>query len=176
MRFDQLIASSICRQDQRPCPTTLVVALSLPDSSVSGQMCCQCRRFGLDISVERENRAFVTIFSANSQSLLDTRTIMHVAVIPVCCDVDAPLGLSMEFSRPMHCLIKNRYLSLIVCLAMIVGAFAMTGCQVSVGGQTLPSGYFLRDDIQYFPKGPEFKLSREAAALKEARAENSLNR
>lgn len=60
-----------------------------------------------------------------------------------------------------------------LCGAMIVGAFSLTGCQVSVGGQTLPSAYFLDDDIQYFPKGPEFKLSREAAALKEARAENA---
>ncbi|MFM9025218.1 MAG: hypothetical protein ACKON7_07760 [Planctomycetaceae bacterium] len=42
----------------------------------------------------------------------------------------------------------------------------LTGCQVDVGGQTLPSAYYLQDDIQYFPAGPEFKLSREAAALK----------
>lgn len=41
-----------------------------------------------------------------------------------------------------------------------------TGCQVDVGGQTLPSPYYLQDDIQYFPAGPEFKLSKEAAALK----------
>ena len=60
-----------------------------------------------------------------------------------------------------------------LCGAMIAAALTMTGCQVSIGGQTLPSAYFLEDDIQYFPKGPEFKLSREAAALKEARAENS---
>ena len=71
---------------------------------------------------------------------------------------------------------KKKYLSLFVCAAMMVGSFAMTGCQVSVGGQTLPSAYFLRDDIQYFPKGPEFKLSREAAELKKARAENSVVR
>ena len=73
----------------------------------------------------------------------------------------------------MYCLIKKKYLSLMLCGATIVGAFSLSGCQVSVGGQTLPSPYFLEDDIQYFPKGPEFKLSREAAALKEARAENS---
>ena len=79
----------------------------------------------------------------------------------------------MELSRPMYCLIKKKYLSLMLCGATIVGAFSLSGCQVSVGGQTLPSPYFLEDDIQYFPKGPEFKLSREAAALKEARAENS---
>lgn len=46
------------------------------------------------------------------------------------------------------------------------GIPALTGCQVDVGGQTLPSAYFLQDDIQYFPSGPEFKLSKEAAALK----------
>jgi hypothetical protein len=43
---------------------------------------------------------------------------------------------------------------------------ATTGCQVDVGGQTLPSAYYLQDDIQYFPAGPEFKLSKEAAAQK----------
>ena len=46
------------------------------------------------------------------------------------------------------------------------GATFLTGCQVDVGGQTLPSAYHLQDDIQYFPAGPEFKLSREAAAQK----------
>ena len=45
-------------------------------------------------------------------------------------------------------------------------AIGLTGCQVDVGGQTLPSAYYLQDDIQYFPAGPEFKLSKEAAALK----------
>ncbi|MBM4011918.1 MAG: hypothetical protein ACKO4Z_03050 [Planctomycetota bacterium] len=43
---------------------------------------------------------------------------------------------------------------------------ATTGCQVDIGGQTLPSAYYLQDDIQYFPAGPEFKLSKEAAAQK----------
>ena len=57
-----------------------------------------------------------------------------------------------------------------------MAAFATTGCQMSVGGQTLPSAYYLQDDIQYFPKGPEFKLSREAAALKQASARQSVNR
>ncbi len=47
-----------------------------------------------------------------------------------------------------------------------MGCLSMTGCQVDVGGQTLPSAYYLQDDIQYFPAGPEFKLSKEAAAQK----------
>ncbi len=44
-----------------------------------------------------------------------------------------------------------------------------TGCQVDVGGQTLPSAYYQNDDVQYFAPGPEFKLTREAAAQKAAR-------
>ena len=43
---------------------------------------------------------------------------------------------------------------------------ATTGCQVDIGGQTLPSPWYQKDDIQYFPPGPEYKLSREAAAQK----------
>jgi hypothetical protein len=50
--------------------------------------------------------------------------------------------------------------------ALGAAGLALTGCQVDVGGQTLPSAYYLQDDIQYFPAGPEFKLSKEAAALK----------
>lgn len=56
----------------------------------------------------------------------------------------------------------GRFLLAICGLAIPV----FTGCQVDVGGQTLPSPYYLQDDIQYFPAGPEFKLSKEAAALK----------
>lgn len=51
-------------------------------------------------------------------------------------------------------------------LLIAAGGLSMAGCQVDVGGQTLPSAYYLQDDIQYFPAGPEFKLSKEAAALK----------
>ena len=43
-----------------------------------------------------------------------------------------------------------------------------TGCQVEMAGVTLPSPYYLDDDVQYYPPAPsEFKLSREAAALQE---------
>lgn len=53
------------------------------------------------------------------------------------------------------------------CYSLGVGvALSVTGCQVDVGGQTLPSPYYQEDDIQYFPAGPEFLLSREAAAQK----------
>ncbi|MCI0335500.1 MAG: hypothetical protein L0228_20020 [Planctomycetes bacterium] len=43
----------------------------------------------------------------------------------------------------------------------------LTGCQVEYAGQTLPSPYYLTDDIQYYTPGPEFKLAREAAAMQE---------
>lgn len=56
------------------------------------------------------------------------------------------------------------------CVAGVV--LGSTGCQVSMNGQTLPSPYYLQDDVQYFPAGPEFKLPREAAALRAAQAED----
>lgn len=63
----------------------------------------------------------------------------------------------------------SRLLALGLAALMVIGTLSTTGCQISVGGQTIPSPYYLSDDIQYFPRGPEFKLSREAAALKAAR-------
>ena len=64
-------------------------------------------------------------------------------------------------------------------LWMLVTALSLTcatfsGCQSDIGGQTLPSPYYLYDDIQYFPAGPEFPLTAEAAAMKAARAERTL--
>ena len=51
-------------------------------------------------------------------------------------------------------------------LAVVAGLMSTTGCQVDVAGQTLPSPYYLTDDVQYYAPGPEFKLAKEAAALK----------
>jgi len=47
----------------------------------------------------------------------------------------------------------------------------LTGCQVDIAGQTLPSPYYLTDDVQYYAPGPGFKLAREAAAMQELAAE-----
>jgi hypothetical protein len=55
-----------------------------------------------------------------------------------------------------------------------LAALGVTGCQVSVGGQTLPSPYYVNDDVQYYAPGPEFKLSNEAAAMKAYQAEQQL--
>ena len=57
-------------------------------------------------------------------------------------------------------------------LALLLAASAsglLSGCQTVMGGQTLPSAYYLRDDVQYFPHGPEFKLPNTVRALEEYR-------
>ncbi len=60
-------------------------------------------------------------------------------------------------------------------LLLVGGLAPSVGCQVSVAGQTLPSGYYLYDDVQYFPAGPENKIANETAAMKKARAEAMQN-
>jgi len=71
--------------------------------------------------------------------------------------------------------IQNTLYAGIGCLALLAG----TGCQVDIGGQTLPSPYYIDDDIQYYAEGPEFKLQREADAMeayRDAEAERQGNR
>ena len=65
----------------------------------------------------------------------------------------------------------SRSLTVIGGLALMAASILSTGCQVDVAGQTLPSPYYMTDDLQYFPAGPEFKLANEAAAMKAAREE-----
>ena len=43
---------------------------------------------------------------------------------------------------------------------------------MDIAGQTLPSPYYLSDDVQYYAPGPEFRLAREAAALDSRRREH----
>ena len=49
---------------------------------------------------------------------------------------------------------------------LMLAGIGLTGCQVDIGGQTLPSPYYMSDDVQYYPPGSEFKLANEAAAMK----------
>lgn len=44
------------------------------------------------------------------------------------------------------------------------------GCQTTIGGQTLPSANYLKDDVQFFPAGPETQLPRTRQAHAEYRA------
>lgn len=68
----------------------------------------------------------------------------------------------MKFSR------ITRWTRFALCSGAMLSLCA-TGCylQTTVGGQTLPSAYYLRDDVQYFPAGPEFRLSNQVRALEE---------
>jgi len=74
---------------------------------------------------------------------------------------------SRKWNRPL------RWMLVGLGLLAVVG---VTGCQVDVGGQTLPSPYYMNDDVQYYAPGPEFKLAQEAAAQREAKAEQNLQR
>jgi hypothetical protein len=49
----------------------------------------------------------------------------------------------------------------------------LCGCQTTIGGQTLPSAYYLRDDVQYFPAGPEFLLPNTKRAIEEYNAQKA---
>jgi hypothetical protein len=69
---------------------------------------------------------------------------------------------------------KMSRFSLVLCgLGLLSLLTASTGCQVNMAGQTLPSPYWLTDDVQYFAPGPEFKLQKEAAQLKAYNAEQA---
>ena len=68
----------------------------------------------------------------------------------------------------------SRLLTGAFCGLAMLAAITSTGCQVTVGGQTLPSPYYFTDDVQYFAPGSEFKLSKEAAAIKAYNAEAKL--
>jgi hypothetical protein len=52
-------------------------------------------------------------------------------------------------------------------LLVLASMLSSTGCTVEMAGQTLPSPYYLSDDVQYYAPGPSFVLAREAAAQKE---------
>lgn len=64
----------------------------------------------------------------------------------------------------------SRSLAAIFSVLVMLVSLTSTGCQMDIAGQTLPSPYYLTDDVQYYAPGSEFKLAREAAALKEQEA------
>lgn len=58
-----------------------------------------------------------------------------------------------------------------VLAALLVAPFA--GCQVTRNGQTLPSPYYLKDDIQYHPSGTEFQYQQEVDYMNKVNAERA---
>ncbi|MDD3585564.1 MAG: hypothetical protein PHQ75_00150 [Thermoguttaceae bacterium] len=61
-------------------------------------------------------------------------------------------------------------------MAAFVGLAALTGCQLTENGQTLPSAYYLEDDIQFHPAGTEFQYQKEVDQIKKEQAERDLAR
>lgn len=53
-----------------------------------------------------------------------------------------------------------------LCFGLLIMLVAgSVGCQAHIGGQTLPSGYYLQDDIQYYSAGSKNTLQNEAMKL-----------
>ena len=69
-----------------------------------------------------------------------------------------------------------RWMQVACCGLGILASVGSTGCQVTEGGQTLPSPYYIEDDVQYFPAGPEFLLSREAEIQEAFRVDEQAQR
>ena len=55
--------------------------------------------------------------------------------------------------------------------ALLIAPFV--GCQVTRNGQTLPSPYYLDDDIQYHPSGNEFQYQQEVDQMNKINAERA---
>lgn len=61
---------------------------------------------------------------------------------------------------------RRAIFSLLIGSMSLIGA---VGCQSTVGGQTMPSPDYLKDDVQYHRAGPEYILSQQKQALDEYR-------
>ncbi len=61
---------------------------------------------------------------------------------------------------------------ILLSLAAVFASSALfTGCQTTIGGQTLPSPDYLTDDVQFYPAGPEFKLTNQVEAARKQTAD-----
>jgi len=68
----------------------------------------------------------------------------------------------------MNLLKKIGFVNLTLSLLVCAGAFISTGCAVYTNGMTLPNPYYMKNRVQYFPRGPEFPFSNEAAVAQES--------
>lgn len=54
---------------------------------------------------------------------------------------------------------------------LIAASLGSTGCAVYSNGMTLPNPYYMKNKVQYFPRGPEFPFSNEAANMDAVQAD-----
>lgn len=89
------------------------------------------------------------------------------------CHSPEPLGNPANWIASTEITVMNnskstsRQVRGIVAGTLVLGCSLFTGCQMDIAGQTLPSPYYLTDDVQYYAPASEFKLAKEAAALKQ---------
>ena len=74
----------------------------------------------------------------------------------------------------MNSATKQRPLRIILAGLVLFGCLGAIGCQSDFSGQTLPNPWYMTDDVQYFAPGSEFKLAKEAAAMKAQSEEAAL--
>jgi len=65
----------------------------------------------------------------------------------------------------------RRLTFLAISCCMMIACLGSVGCQTTRNGQTLPSPYYLSDDVYYAPAGAEFPLSQEAQQMERVEAE-----
>ena len=107
-------------------------------------------------------------FLVSLQSTLGPSCFLNEqAVLPDSClevmvnTVYAPTVLASEFIPPVGFAINN------------IQAAYRDILPHRRAAATLPAAYYLSDDIQYFPKGPELKLRTEPEILLEAKTRES---
>ena len=72
--------------------------------------------------------------------------------------------------------IRNRWIIGGLMTVLASGALtALTGCQLTQNGQTLPSPYYLDNQIQYFPAGNEFQFQGEVDRMKREQVNRQLS-
>jgi hypothetical protein len=127
---------------------------------------CESRGFSADFSGFRQSTTV-----ALPITIVAILTTVAVAAIFRASDLnagDGHLRLMYTEDRGMKMPAIQGWKRIGVATLGMLSLVTATGCQVDVAGQTLPSPYWLYDDVQYFAPGTEFKLSREAAAMQAA--------
>ena len=71
---------------------------------------------------------------------------------------------------------RNRWILGGLLAVLAAGMLPMfSGCQLTQNGQTLPSPYYLDNEIQYFPAGSEFQFQGEVDRMKREQVTRQLS-